>query len=427
MISLLSLGTLLAGVSLASARPSARSCSASSPPNSTNSTNGLVAASWYAGWHSEDVPLANVSWDKYTHMTYSFATTSPDVNVLTLADSDLAILPDFVSTAQSHGVKALVSIGGWTGGLYYSSNVADAANRTAFVKTVTTLATNFSLDGIDFDWEYPSNVGVGCNIVSPNDTANFLSFLQELRADPVGSKLFLTAATSVTPWADASGSPATNLTGFSDVLDYIAIMNYDIWGSWSPTAGPNAPLNDTCAAGPQKAGSAVAAVQAWNSAGIPMNQIVLGVPGYGHSFSVATKDALPDGPEGALATFPAFDAKNQPLGDSWDDPNPGPDVCGNPQGAEGDFDFWGLIEGGFLTSNGSVAAGIAYAFDECSQTPFVYNQTSQVYIAYDDASSFSAKGGFIKSTGLRGFAMWETGGDSNDILINSIRSSAGFS
>ena len=33
-----------------------------------------VAASWYAGWHaSEGFPLSNVSWDKYTHMTFSFA------------------------------------------------------------------------------------------------------------------------------------------------------------------------------------------------------------------------------------------------------------------------------------------------------------------------------------------------------------------
>lgn len=40
--------------------------------------------------------------------------------------------------------------------------------------------------------------------------------------------------------------------------------------------------------------------------------------------------------------------------------------------------------------------------------------------------SFSAKGSFIKSKGLRGFSMWEAGGDSNNILVNSIRQSGGF-
>lgn len=33
----------------------------------------MVATTWYAGWHGADFPLANVSWDKYTHVTYSFA------------------------------------------------------------------------------------------------------------------------------------------------------------------------------------------------------------------------------------------------------------------------------------------------------------------------------------------------------------------
>jgi chitinase len=33
----------------------------------------FVATAWYAGWHAQDFPLANVSWDKYTEMTYAFA------------------------------------------------------------------------------------------------------------------------------------------------------------------------------------------------------------------------------------------------------------------------------------------------------------------------------------------------------------------
>ena len=63
-------------------------------------------------------------------------------------------------------------------------------------------------------------------------------------------------------------------------------------------------------------------------------------------------------------------------------------------------------------------------------------------ISYDDASSFSmsnrycsvyrthvpkiaAKGKYIKSTGLAGFSMWETGADSHDILLDAINSAIG--
>lgn len=47
-------------------------------------------------------------------------------------------------------------------------------------------------------------------------------------------------------------------------------------------------------------------------------------------------------------------------------------------------------------------------------------------ISFDDVPAFHAKGQFIQSLGLRGFAMWEAGGDSDDILLDSIRTAAGF-
>jgi chitinase len=37
-------------------------------------------------------------------------------------------------------------------------------------------------------------------------------------------------------------------------------------------------------------------------------------------------------------------------------------------------------------------------------------------------SQIAAKGKYIKSAGLAGFSMWQTGGDSNDILLNAINS-----
>lgn len=37
-----------------------------------------------------------------------------------------------------------------------------------------------------------------------------------------------------------------------------------------------------------------------------------------------------------------------------------------------------------------------------------------------------AKGAYITSTGLKGFAMWEAAGDYNDILLDAIRTGAGF-
>lgn len=43
-----------------------------------NSTQAApsVAAAWYASWHAGNFTLEDVSWKKYTHMTYAFAYVS---------------------------------------------------------------------------------------------------------------------------------------------------------------------------------------------------------------------------------------------------------------------------------------------------------------------------------------------------------------
>lgn len=220
---------------------------------------------------------------------------------------------------------------------------------------------------IYFSWEYPANQGIGCNAISLDDTAHFLSFLQELRKDPVGSRLILTAAVATSPFFGPQGSPLTDVSGFSKVLDWIAVMNYDIWGPWSATVGPNAPLNDTCATPANQQGSAVSAVQKWSKAGIPVDQIVLGVAAYGHSFQVPKANAFQNGSTTKLELFPAFNTSAHPVGDAWDDAA-GPDECGNPQTAGGDVDFWGLIELGYLNADGTPKKGIDFRFDTCSQT-----------------------------------------------------------
>jgi len=384
-----------------------------------------VAGTWYAGWHATDFPPERLTWDKYTTITYAFAETTPNPADLKIAAADDPIVKKVIALGHANNVSVTISIGGWTGSRYFSTAVSSAKNRTAFIKAINNMVTKYGFDGVDFDWEYPNNQGIGCNTISTNDTANFLELLKELRASSLSKKAVLSAATAITPFMGPSGTPSSNVSQFAKYLDYIEIMNYDIWGSWSNTAGPNAPLNDSCVAKPaQAAGSAVSAVAAWTKAGFPAHQIVLGVASYGHSFAVKKADALGKG-KTLITTFPPFDANAQPKGDKWQDPA-GTDVCGNRQPQGGNFDFWGLIDGGFLTKTGVAAPGIHYRFDGCSQTPSVYNSTSGVWIEFDDAKSFAAKGKFISTKGLRGFSMWEAGGDYNDILLDAIRDGAGY-
>ncbi|KAJ3776694.1 endochitinase [Lentinula raphanica] len=389
-----------------------------------------ISSAWLAGWHTVDATptfdLGNISWSKYTDLYFSFAIPTANTSELSLDGSNGDLLPSFVQQAHANGVNAHIAVGGWDGSIYFSTAVGSAENRTRFVKAITNFATNYSLDGINFDWEAPNNQGLSCSIVNADDTANFLSFLQELRADPIGSNLTLSAATGLTPFLDSTGSPLTNVSGFAEVFDFITIMNYDVWGSWSASVGPNAPLNDSCAAQSNQQGSAVSAVSSWLTAGMPLEKIVLGVASYGHSFRVNQTSAFVSGSTTELAAYPPFNASDYPLGDSWDTDADGPDPCGVPGQNGGVFDFWSLIEKGYLDEQGNFTSAVAHRFDECSQTPYLYDEDNELMISFDNAQSFAAKGSFIQNYGLGGFAMWEAGGDSNDILLDAIRSAAGF-
>jgi chitinase len=46
-------------------------------------------------------------------------------------------------------------------------------------------------------------------------------------------------------------------------------------------------------------------------------------------------------------------------------------------------------------------------------------------VSYDDPQSFTAKGQFIASNDLLGFAMWDASGDYMDLLVDAISTGAG--
>lgn len=52
---------------------------------------------------------------------------------------------------MKQSVKALISVGGWTGSRFFSTSVGDAANRTAFVEEIVGVVDKYGLDGVDFE------------------------------------------------------------------------------------------------------------------------------------------------------------------------------------------------------------------------------------------------------------------------------------
>jgi chitinase len=75
-----------------------------------------------------------------------------------------------------------------------------------------------------YSWEYPGKQGIGCNVLSSNDSANFLLFLQTLRCQEGAQKLIVSAAVADVPFVGPNGTPMTNVSAFEEVLDYIGTL-----------------------------------------------------------------------------------------------------------------------------------------------------------------------------------------------------------
>ncbi|KAL0577926.1 hypothetical protein V5O48_004065 [Marasmius crinis-equi] len=199
-----------------------------------------VAQAWYCGWHKNEFTPANVnvSWNKYTQMTYvfqapNFGVPSSDLKTLNMLGPD--VFPG----------KRMWILDLYTGQTPTLQQIIQSSNK---------LSPNLPLVGISWmglilTTNTPPVKAFSCNTINANDTANFIPFLEELHKDLIGKNLILTTVIPITPCNNTSGNPSTNLSHFVNALNYITLMDYEIWGPWvsPPLVGPNASLDDLCA------------------------------------------------------------------------------------------------------------------------------------------------------------------------------------
>ncbi|KAI7827496.1 putative endochitinase, partial [Gamsiella multidivaricata] len=275
--------------------------SVSAAPIAKRATDDKLVVGYWDPWG--DVPVSAVDFTKYTHINYGFGIlkkSSPSpADIIFDRYYDGTPMRELVKRGNQAGVPILMSIGGWTGSETFSTVVASASLRKTFINNAlvfvrkNTLGDNaatpdgWDMDGIDIDWEYPGRAGADCNTYSPQDSANYLLLLKELRAQldaefPSKHK-FITAAVRVQPFDGSNGRPQTDVSAFVPYFDWISLMVYDIHGSWSATTGPNAPFGTPSP--PGEPFGVIQAVTSWKSAGWPSSKLVVGTAFYGSAFT----------------------------------------------------------------------------------------------------------------------------------------------
>ncbi|XP_059149987.1 acidic mammalian chitinase-like [Physella acuta] len=187
-------------------------------------------------------------------------------------------------------LKVLLAVGGWQiGSKPFIPMIKDEYTRSVWIGNVISYLRRHGFDGFDVDWEFPATRG------SPADDKYRFTLLmkglyeafEEEARESGKEKLLLTMATaSGTYYIDQSYEPSKII----NYIDYMLLMTYNYHGQWEKVTGHHSGLyphkNDP------KSGEKAQLYQEWSidywlNVGISKDKLIVGLPTYGMSFTLA--------------------------------------------------------------------------------------------------------------------------------------------
>ncbi|KAI4457670.1 chitinase [Holotrichia oblita] len=343
-------------------------------------TNDKVLFCYYANWaiYRKDMgkfTTNDIDPSLCTHLIYAFSGLSQYGGIESLDtenDYTRGGYANFTALkTQNPCLKTLLAIGGWNqGSRKYSVMASEDKYRQAFIDSVIRFLVQYDFDGLDFDWEYPSERGG-----IAEDKANYGLLLKELKETLSKWDLLLTIAV---PISTSIMNAAYDLTAINNYVDYVLIMGYDYTPTDSATTGWLSPLNEINKT-----------VEAWKQA-VPTNKIILGVPAYGRSFTLFSSGSYVIG---AATT--------------------GPGAAGDYTGEPGFLSYQEVIfclilsvqillyELFFLQIQAKVQSQLyTIVQDEVAQNNYAYYRNAMDWICYETEANYIAK---VMHTGFKNF------------------------
>ena len=336
---------------------------------------------YLAGWSVPPVIHA----EKLTHINFAFAHIDATHRIVLDSPGTGPSLRNLqVLKKQNPELKIILSVGGWQAEGFSDAALTDSS-RQVFADSAAQLLRDYSLDGIDLDWEYPGQ-GVAGIKNRPEDKHDFTLLLQTTRTTldsqsaaqkRTGADRYLLTIAA----ADREYFKYTEMDLAHVYLDWINLMSYDFFNSLTPTTGHHAGLYRSEHARPADR-NADSAVTQYLVAGVPADKIVLGVAFYGRGFAGVT-------------------ARNNGVNQPYDH-------------FEGEHSYAELV-----TSLIGKQGFVRY-WDTRAQAPYLWNPTSRVFITYDDPQSIAIKARYVLDHRLGGVMFWELSQDREGELLDAI-------
>ena len=306
-----------------------------------------------------------------THLNYAHGRfknpKTGDGGIVITESSKVPIKKVVALKEKNPNFKVMLMVGGWGGHADgFSMMAKDAAKRAEFCHSINEHMKKHQLDGVDIDWEYPTQSADNETGADPNDTKNFNILLKQLR-DTLGTSKIISFASS-------SSAKYVDWPTAIKYIDYVNVMTYDMG------AAPNGHNSALYKSSTFSSRSCDESVQLHVKAGVPLNRQVMGIPFYGK----AEKN-------------PSADTKIFDYSVKY-------------------YEIPGILNDGQY-KNKPLARPVYRRWENTAKVPYLVDDSGKNVLSYDDPESMAEKGAYIKAKGLLGGMFWEFRYDTSDFQL----------
>ena len=379
--------------------------------------------------------IVDLQWDKLTHVQYAFVVADENTFEMKASDQENDLENKFedrefyhkgekIEMDESLGyygqfnlmhtmmekypdVTVLASTGGWAASRSLWLVTDSEANMRKFASSAVEFVRKYGFDGIDIDFEFPSETSGSGN---PGDfdlsesrrsgiSDRYTQLIRILRetfdaaAKEDGKYYWVTSAVSASSWVLGG---QTN-SDFLDYLDFVSIMSYDYHGGWNAYVENQANLYPDPADTETKQMALPTLGFDWSykyyRGKIHSEKILMGVPYYTRGWSnVSGGDGT--GLHGTSNT-PATGNEN-----IWCDLDTNEKEV--PAGANPLWHVMNLMK---------EDANYEEVWDDVGKVPHIWNSATKTFLTYENTRSVQERIHYVEENNLGGVLIWVMHGD----------------
>ncbi|CAF4905327.1 unnamed protein product [Pieris macdunnoughi] len=328
---------------------------------------------------------SNINPHLCTHINVAFAQVKNKQIYLT--DLQIKTIADVLQIKNKNpNLKVLLSVGGAGNNEGFSDMVVNHIARKEFIKSIKYTLRNYTLDGIDLDWEFPA-LHQYSRDAGKRERQHFSQLLREIRMEYIREKrnYMLTVALAA---PQIIVDVAYDVDQINLYVDYANIMTYDFhyYTQYTPFTGLNSPLyarnSEYFYMGTLNINYTI---QMYLSKGLNESKIVVGIPTYGHSFTLVNEDNA--------------------------------DI-GSPASGYGHVGSSGFVSYPEVCNFLKVNSNVSIVEEKNARVSYLHKKTE--WISFDSPQSVTSKAEYIKKLKLRGAMIYALNSDDYKGLCGNI-------